>query len=350
MPWQGDPPPTLGEIAALVHRLAVLLAAGIAPAGAWRHAASGRFEAAGAAVAAAAARAGPIAIPDAIAALASEPEPRARPGPGPGPGAGAAQGAAGRLVQDLGRVQRPDRISRAVPSGVSAAWLGLATTWSVAAAAGAPLAATLRAHAELLRGFAVAERDTRIALAGPRTTSRLVLVLPVVAIAFGALLGQDTLGVLLGTPIGWACLVVGMVLGAAGWWWTRGLLRRAAASDPMPGLAEELTAVAMSGGSSVARARELVDRAFARYGLCADRSRSDAALELAAASGAPAGELLRAEAEERRRAAVADARERAERLSVSLMLPLGVCVLPAFVAVGVVPLMAAVIGSTLEIV
>lgn len=346
MPWQGDPPPTLGEIAALVHRLAVLLAAGIAPAGAWRHATSGRFEAAGAAVAAAAARAGPIAIPDAIAALASDPEPRARPGPG----AGAAQGAAGRLVQDPGRVQRPERISRAVPSGVSAAWLGLATTWSVAAAAGAPLAATLRAHAELLRGFAVAERDTGIALAGPRATSRLVLVLPVVAIAFGALLGQDTLGVLLGTPIGWTCLVAGTVLGATGWWWTRWLLRRAAASEPMPGLAEELTAVAMSGGSSVARSRELVDRAFARHGLDADRSRVDAALELATASGAPAGELLRAEAEERRRAAVADARERAERLSVSLMLPLGVCVLPAFVAVGVVPLMAAVIGSTLEIV
>jgi len=318
MPWHRNPPPTLGEIAALVHRLAVLLAAGLAPAGAWRHAANGRFEAAGAVVAAAAARAGPIAIPDAIAALASDPEPRARPGPG--------------------------------PSGVSAAWLGLATTWSVAAAAGAPLAATLRAHAELLRGFAVAERDTGIALAGPRTTSRLVLVLPVVAIAFGALLGQDTLGVLLGTPIGWACLVVGMVLGAAGWWWTRWLLRRAAAGDPMPGLAEELTAVAMSGGSSVARSRELVDRAFARHGLDADRSRVDTALELAAASGAPAGELLRAEAEECRRAAVADARERAERLSVSLMLPLGVCVLPAFVAVGVVPLMAAVIGSTLEVV
>lgn len=194
----------------------------------------------------------------------------------------------------------------------------------------------------------MAERDTRIALAGPRATSRLVLVLPLVAVAFGVLLGQDTIGVLIGTPLGWACVAIGGGLGLAGWAWTRRLLRSAAAIERMPGLVEELTAVAMSSGVSVARARELVDHALARYGIDADRSRADIALDLAAESGAPAGELLRAEAEECRRAAVADARERAERLSVSLMLPLGVCVLPAFVAVGVVPLMAAVVGSTLS--
>jgi tight adherence protein B len=69
-------------------------------------------------------------------------------------------------------------------------------------------------------------------------------------------------------------------------------------------------------------------------------------LELSARAGVPAAELLRAEAEERRRAARAAAQERAVTLSVRLMLPLGVCVLPAFMALGVLPLLITVVSST----
>jgi tight adherence protein B len=299
----------VAELAVLVHRLAVLLAAGVAPATAWRH----LGPAVGAAeVAEAAIRAGPAAIPDAIAAVLPG-DSRGRKNPGPALGA----------------------------------WSGLATTWSVAVTAGAPLAPTLRAYAALLRGYAEAERAARTALAGPRATSRLVLVLPVVAVAFGALLGQDTLGVLLGTPLGWGCLAVGGSLMLGGRAWSRRLLRGAAADPALPGLSAELTAVALSAGVSVPRARELVVAAIARYGVSADPEAAEATLRLAMATGAPAAELLRAEAEEARRAAVGDAAERAERLSVTLMLPLGVCVLPAFVAVGVVPMMAAIIATVM---
>ncbi len=68
-------------------------------------------------------------------------------------------------------------------------------------------------------------------------------------------------------------------------------------------------------------------------------------LELAAASGAPAAALLdRAAARERsdrghRRAAAA------QRLGVRVLLPLGTCALPAFAALGVVPLVLSLAGS-----
>ncbi len=61
----------------------------------------------------------------------------------------------------------------------------------------------------------------------------------------------------------------------------------------------------------------------------------------------PAVTLLRSAAEEARRVARSDAQAAAARLGVRLMLPLGLCVLPAFFAVGVVPLMATVLGATL---
>jgi tight adherence protein B len=69
-------------------------------------------------------------------------------------------------------------------------------------------------------------------------------------------------------------------------------------------------------------------------------------VELSSRAGVPAGELLRAEAEEQRRQARADAASRAASLSVRLMLPLGVCVLPAFMLLGVAPLLISVIAST----
>ena len=306
------PGSALVHVAALVRRLAVLLGAGIAPAVAWRNADRGPLEEAAASVAASAARS-PASTPSAIAALAGS----------------------------------PGRRAPREAAGVAAAWAGLAATWEVATAAGAPLAGSLRAFAEVLEGFASAERDVRVALSGPRATQRLVLVLPVIAIGFGALLGQDAFGTLIGTPLGWTCLVLGGGLMLAAWAWTRRMLGGAGPPAVIPGLVEELTAVAMSGGVSVSRAKGLVAAAIARHVTPPpDPGAADATLELAAATGAPAGELLRAEAAEARRAAVGAARERAERLSVLLMLPLGACVLPAFVAVGVVPLMASVIGST----
>jgi tight adherence protein B len=41
------------------------------------------------------------------------------------------------------------------------------------------------------------------------------------------------------------------------------------------------------------------------------------------------------------------ARRTAERLGVRLMLPLGACVLPAFLLIGVVPILLGIVSSTL---
>ena len=60
----------------------------------------------------------------------------------------------------------------------------------------------------------------------------------------------------------------------------------------------------------------------------------------------PGAPLLRSEAAEHRRDARAAAAMAAERLGVLLMLPLGACVLPAFLLVGVVPLFVALFSST----
>lgn len=289
----------LGGIAIIAQRLAVLLAAGVAPAAAWRFVA----ETTGNAVAAAAV--GTHDIADALVAA-----------------------------------------SGALPAGERDAWRGLAAAWTVATDAGAPLAGALRDYARSLRALADATRDAEVALAGPKATARIVLVLPFVGLTFGALMGFGTIEVLFGSPVGWVLLAVGAGLILAARAWNRRLVASARVRDVTPGLGCELTAVAVSGGGSLDRARQATTDALRRFGLSFDLTNVEGVLELSERAGVPAAELLRAEAEEQRRDARAAAQAAAAALGVRLMLPLGLCILPAFLVLGVAPLLIAVLSST----
>jgi tight adherence protein B len=225
-------------------------------------------------------------------------------------------------------------------------WACVAAAWRVAADSGAPLAATLERLGEVLTAAEDGRREVAIALAGPRATSRVVLALPAIGLFGGMLLGVDTLGVLATTPPGWFCLVAGGSLLLVARRWMRRLVARAQESDPTPGLGAELAAIAVAGGGSAAVAAERVSAALAEAGLPPDDS-SSAVIEFAQRAGVPVAALLRAEARDMRRAAQAEARMRIAALATRLLLPLGLCVLPAFVALGVAPLLLAMIGSTL---
>lgn len=71
------------------------------------------------------------------------------------------------------------------------------------------------------------------------------------------------------------------------------------------------------------------------------------ALRPAWEDGVPVGRLLRAAAEEERRERTARATAAAARLGARLVLPLGLCHLPAFVLVGVVPVLASMATGAL---
>ena len=232
------------------------------------------------------------------------------------------------------------------------AWLGLAAAWRVATDMGAPISPSLAQFAGGLRSLADAQRETEVALAGPVATGRLVLALPVVGIPFGTVLGFDVLRTLFTTVPGLACLGVGTALLLIGRRWTRRMVAAAQPTEPLPGLEFELLAIAVSGGGSLDRARTAVGDAlkFAKFSFEEPGNKHlanlEAVLSLSTRAGVPAGALLRAEADEARREARSSAQKRAAELGVQLMIPLGLCVLPAFMALGVAPLLISVIAST----
>lgn len=97
---------------------------------------------------------------------------------------------------------------------------GLAACWQVCTGSGAGLAAAVE-RLELGLRTAQLQRDAVEAeLAGPRATAGLLALLPLAGTALSAGLGARPVHVLLHTPLGAVCLVVGVALDLAGVWWT----------------------------------------------------------------------------------------------------------------------------------
>ena len=304
----------LDEVAAVAQRLAMLLAAGVTPERAWAFLDERGSPVVTAAVEAAA-RAGDVAA--AITAACAQAPPFG--------------------------AQR----HRAV------AWGLLAASWCVALRSGAPPASALQGFAASVRRAAALHRELAVAFAGPRASARLVGLLPLVALGFGALLGFDTVHVLVATPVGWACLAGGLCLMVGSRRWSSRLLAAAEPVELVPGLLPELVAVAMRSGTSVERARRLASAAVADHApflsaevLEADELAVDTVLALAERAGAPTVGLLLAEAERRRADADAAGRAAAASVAVRLVVPLAVCVLPAFMLLGVVPVLVALLSGS----
>ncbi len=119
-----------------------------------------------------------------------------------------------------------------VPTGsaVPEVLRGLAACWSVCTELGHGLAAAVDRLEQGVRAAEDQRRAVAAELAGPRATALLLAALPLggVALAFG--LGADPVAVLLHTPAGVTCLVVGLLVDLLGVRWTQALVARALAA------------------------------------------------------------------------------------------------------------------------
>jgi tight adherence protein B len=97
----------------------------------------------------------------------------------------------------------------------------------VAADNGAGLATGLDRVADALRAERDQRADLRAQLAGPRSTATVLALLPVFGLLLGGAMGARPLQVLFHSSVGLACLVVGVLLEAAGLAWVARLVRNA---------------------------------------------------------------------------------------------------------------------------
>ncbi len=145
-------------------------------------------------------------------------------GPGEGDAALTALLAAARFGGDV-----PAALRRAAREPGAEGLGGTAACWEVAVDGGAGLADGLDRVAAALRAGQEQREDLRAQLAGPRSTAVILALLPVFGVLMGAALGADPLRVLLRTPAGLGCLLVGVALECAGLAWTARIVRAAEA-------------------------------------------------------------------------------------------------------------------------
>lgn len=249
----------------------------------------------------------------------------------------------------------------------AAALRGMLVATEVSQQLGAPLAQILNRIADGIAQNLEAAAKRHTAQVGPKASARLLGFLPLLALAMAHLIGVNVLE--LAFSGGWESLtfIVGIALMVAGNVWSAHMIR-AAVKVPFDGLeptlAMDILAACQYNGISVTASLEAVAaasgeddlRVVARMLLLgaewgeAWESASDKWRDLADIlqptwqQGASPVALLQRGATRIRNRETRQAVDAAEKLGVRLVIPLGICLLPAFFALGIVP----VVISTLE--
>lgn len=246
--------------------------------------------------------------------------------------------------------------------------------------AGAPLATSLERAAEHAEERIDALLGRQSARAAPRATGRILSWLPLLGLGLGVLMGSDPVGVLTGSILGALTGLLGLGLAFAGRRWTAALVHRAevesAASNGAEQIAnvppvdtalvlELLAAQLRAGLAPLAALGTLAEALNSRplhtvcqrlqmgsgWGSAWSGSAAGTfgelrdALAPAYTGGAPSTALLLSLADAHRLSERRAAERAAGKLSVALVVPLGLCSLPAFICLGIVPILISLLPT-----
>lgn len=113
-----------------------------------------------------------------------------------------------------------------LPSAAAEVFAGMAAVWTVSERSGAPAADMILRYADAQRDALDADRERRIAMAGPRATVRVLSWLPLIGVGLGLLIGVQPVQLISGLP-GRLSIGGGVVLYIAGRWWMKRMMVRA---------------------------------------------------------------------------------------------------------------------------
>ena len=226
-----------------------------------------------------------------------------------------------------------------VTQASSADWRAVGAAWALVRDSGSAMGPALDALASAMRDQEITTREIRAELAAPRATLRLVGILPAVALAGSALAGGDSLRFLFSTAPGLTSLGLGIGLLAGAWWWMSLITTRVQDTQAPPSFLLDFFALSVQGGGSPQRALVTTQEVLQRYGLIpGDEADIHNLIDVSRRAGIPLALLARSRAEFDRSSSRIRARQAVAQMSVTLVLPLGLLVLPAFVLLAVLPM------------
>lgn len=214
--------------------------------------------------------------------------------------------------------------------------------WGVAHSCGGAVADALARLASVFDNQQRQLAELRIAFASPKATATLILLLPIGALLFAELLGLGALSKTLNTSLGAMAIGLGLVLLIVARVVSLRMLERAKPTESDPGAFLDAVVVGLAAGLSPKAAASLAQeenlKAFGEPVAREQISQLWEATKLSEQSGMALTAILLARADALRDKLWNRRRGALSRLSISLMVPLGLAALPAFVLLAVVPL------------
>ena len=213
--------------------------------------------------------------------------------------------------------------------------------WEVAAESGGHLALALDRLTEVFRAQQRQFAELGIAFASPKATANLILVLPIAAVIFSELLGLSALSASFQTALGVISIGLGLLLLIVARISSLRILEGAKPCEADPGAFLDAVAIGLSAGLSPKAAASLA-RTKSKQQFSQDVPADQLtifwdAVQVSEQSGIALNGLLLARADTLRHRLFSNQRSSLAKLSVSLLIPLGLAALPAFVFLAVVP-------------
>jgi len=204
---------------------------------------------------------------------------------------------------------------------------------------GGRIAPSLDRFASVLLTLENSRNELALAVAGPKASSRLVLSLPILVFVGAGIAGIPIFQALSKPSIVWISLGLGILMFWLGNRWTSKLLAKANPRTTDPGFGFDALAIAVQAGLPLGSAVEQLKDQLGQIDAYELQ-------ELSAGSGIALVELLKERADSLRIEQFTEDRMRIQKTSVSVLWPLGLTVLPAFVLMAIVPVGVALIQST----
>lgn len=195
------------------------------------------------------------------------------------------------------------------------------------------------------------ENEARLRVAGtvPKATARLVLWLPLGSSLLGQLLGLGSIAVFFESMPALVSLLIGLLLLIAAQIWSQKILWSANRLQRGDQIVLDAVALCLDAGLPLRQAQDIALSRYVEFFEIetSQHTRSEIAelVHFSDLSGAPISKLLRNRAEESRREVTNRQNENLERVSIRLLAPLAVFVLPAFVLITVLPMSISLITN-----
>ena len=210
--------------------------------------------------------------------------------------------------------------------------------WDFAVAVGAPLAETLQQQAEIERSLRLArDRLAKLSVA-PKSTFRLVAVLPFIALASAQLGGLNPIGAFKNSWVPWLAVIIGIFLLFCTQFVSSRLLSRAAPRAIEISLPMRLFLIAVSAGHATAKCYALVESHLGENGqAAASMPELRRSLDRADRFGATPLTLVRSELSIELERIENERAIALERTSIRLIAPAALLSMPAFALIALVP-------------